>query len=613
MSGSETSRGAARSFLLSAALALAFVLLWPDGALAETFTVTNVKDSGRGSLRQAILNANARMGADTIRFRIDGRGVKTIRPKSPLPVITTDGLTIDGYTQRGAKRNTLASGTNAKLKIQLDGTNVQGGFAALVVGPGADGSRVSGLIINRFDNSGISIEAGGCSVAGNFIGTNASGDADLGNGDIGVNVGVNADSNTIGGEFLNARNLISGNEGHGVRIDGNSAENNAVWSNLIGTNAAGNAALGNAGTGVALLDGSSGNLIGGRFEGARNVISGNGDDGVLIEASDNVVQGNFIGTDATGNTDLGNTENGISVQGGGGHVIGGPSSGAGNVISGNSEDGITLSSSNNTVQGNFVGTDSRNFADLGNAGEGITMDAGASSNTIGGLPALARNVVSGNGSNGVVINGPSNVVQGNLIDDNAFAGVLVQADSNVVGGSLPSAGNTISGNGDDGVTVIGVRNSILFNSIVANTGLGIDLGGDGVTANDGDNPLTPVVVETDNDTGPNNLQNFPEVRSASASGTTLTIAGSLESAPRQTFTVQCYLADNPVDPSGHGEGQTLVEETTITTGANGEASFTCSSGSQGLISAGRRVTATATNVTTGDTSEFADNVTVRTG
>src|SRR6266436_9118043 len=104
-------------------------LLWPASLFSTTFTVTNTNDSGAGSLRQAILDANNNPGLDTIAFNIPGPGVRTISPTSALPTVT-DPVIIDGYTQPGASPNTLASGDNAVLKIVLDGTNA---------GPGANG------------------------------------------------------------------------------------------------------------------------------------------------------------------------------------------------------------------------------------------------------------------------------------------------------------------------------------------------------------------------------------------------------------------------------------------------------------------------------------------
>src|SRR5205085_760950 len=150
-----------------------------------------------------------------------------------------------------------------------------------------------------------------------------------------------------------------------------------------------------------------GNVIGGTAAGAGNVISGNDNDGVEIGGADtsgNVVLGNFIGTDYTGSAALGNAEDGVYLWGGTtGNVIGGTAAGARNVISGNEWNGVEISSahtSGNVVLGNFIGTDYTGSAALGN-GDGVALNDGSSSNTIGGTAAGAGNVISGNDSYGV--------------------------------------------------------------------------------------------------------------------------------------------------------------------------------------------------------------------
>ncbi len=183
-----------------------------------TFTVTTTSDSGAGSLRQSILDANATPGADTIEFDIPSSGVRTIFPRSPLPQIT-ETVTIDGYTQPGALTNTLATGTNAVLKIQLDGSSA-GAFAdGLSFGSGASNSVVKGLVINRFDVAGIQIGSGatGVKVEGNFIGTERLGHPGPGQRRSTACI-VNGDSNTVGGTSRFQRNLISGN-GDGVDLN----------------------------------------------------------------------------------------------------------------------------------------------------------------------------------------------------------------------------------------------------------------------------------------------------------------------------------------------------------------------------------------------------------
>jgi len=249
------------------------------------------------TLRAAIEQANATNGADEIHFGIlvfrDGgcngiSGVCTITPASGLPAIE-DPVTIDGYTQPGASENTLARGSNADLRIVLSGASAPvDTSAALEIF--TSGVTVRGLVINRWaSRSGVWIDgrdtdlgpvtADSNKVEGNFIGTNAGGTQGLGNGIDGVSL-FEARNNTVGGTTRSARNVISANHTSGVRISESSVDN-TVQGNLIGTTASGTSALGNDREGVNIVRASS-NTVGGTSLAARNVISGNGDAGVFI-------------------------------------------------------------------------------------------------------------------------------------------------------------------------------------------------------------------------------------------------------------------------------------------------------------------------------------------
>ncbi len=242
-------------------------------AYAATFTVTNTNDSGAGSLRQAILDANASGGTDTIAFNIPGAGPHTIQPTSVLPNIT-DPVIIDGYTQLGASPNTNPPGLgiNAVLKINLDGSDTGSGAKGLVIAAGD--STVRGLVINRFGGWGIELVTnGGSLIEGNYIGTDVNGTADQGNFLYGVAID-DAPGNTIGGMAAGAGNVISGNDADGVYIWWGSATGNQVQGNLIGTDVTGTLDLGNSLDGV-FINGASGNTIGGTAGGAGNMIAFN--------------------------------------------------------------------------------------------------------------------------------------------------------------------------------------------------------------------------------------------------------------------------------------------------------------------------------------------------
>jgi VCBS repeat-containing protein len=404
---------------------------------------------GDCSLRGAIAKANDHAnfsGPDEIRFDIPASiatgcdaatGVCTISPRGArLPTIT-EQVIIDGYSQPGASPNTAASGTNAVLKIVISGASAPEGSDGLLLGNGAIDSTIRGLVINGFktDNNG----NGGRGIAllnvsnnrnnsieGNFIGTNANGTSDVGNGACGICIHSDQSTgNTIGGIGRDKRNLISGNDGSGVEVGGFTGEN--------------------------------------------------------------TVRGNLIGTDRTGTADVGNGIDGLAVDG----------------------------SHDNVVLNNRIAFNRRN---------GVTLFSGTG----------------------------------------------------------PRTGNRI-----------------LNNSIHDNHGMGIDLGNDGVTPND------PFDQDPGSIPGPNGFQNFPVISPVTDSGGSTTIAGTLHSTANRTFLVQLFSSET-ADPSGHGEGQTLLGEASATTDPDGDASFAFTSDNVGT---GEVVSATATNPE-GDTSEFSAAVEV---
>jgi len=261
------------------AITLGALLFIHTAAADNTYTVSNTLDSGPGSFRQAILDANTHAGPDTIAFNIPGSGAHTIAPLTELPVITSP-VTIDGYTQPGSSANTLAGGDNAVVLIELNGASAGASANGLTLGAGSTGSIIKGLVINRFAGNGLLIQSNGNTVAGNFIGTNASGTAALGNSLDGIS--LQASSNTIGGTTIAARNIISGNGRHGISLAGG-AQNNLVQTNFIGTDVTGTKLLGNGGDGVFAISATN-NLIGGTILKAgdppANLIAGNAANGV---------------------------------------------------------------------------------------------------------------------------------------------------------------------------------------------------------------------------------------------------------------------------------------------------------------------------------------------
>lgn len=435
-------------------VALISVVLGALNSTAATLTVINANDSGAGSLRQAILDANTTNGLDTIVFQVPGAGVHTIVLSAALPPIT-DPVVMDGTSQPGYAGTPL---------IELNGTSAgsSAGLRLLTAG-----STISGLAINRFVAQGLLIQGAGSNVVqGNFIGTDPSGTIRRGNSIQGI--WLNGSSgNLIGGTNASEGNLIAGNGDIGIYL-GNSGSN-TIQGNFIGTTITGMAALSNANNGIYLIN-SPGNMVGGLAPTARNIISGNGGSGVYLSGSGttgNLVQGNYIGTGSNGRLALPNAVDGVTVNSAAGNTIGGVIDGAGNLISGNRAGGVALNgvgAANNLVQGNYIGTDVSGRLALGNMFSGITINGG-SSNLVGGTAAAARNVLSANKLSGVLIttNSVGNLVQGNFIGvdgtgtnalGNVFNGISIDSASfNTVGGTTSGARNIISGNTGYGIEI----------------------------------------------------------------------------------------------------------------------------------------------------------------
>lgn len=384
---------------------------------ASGITVTNTNDSGPGSLRQAILDANSHAGLDTIIFNIPGSGYQTIMILSSLPAIT-DPVLIDGYTQPGSKVNTNPpdSAINGLRKIILSGT-VSAGKNSVGLEIDAGGSTVRGLNIEMFSRCGILLKGGGTTLTGSFV-------------------------------LYNQKGIIIN---------------------------------------------SSNNVIGGKNEADRNLISGG------------------------------------------------------------FEEGIEISGDGNKILGNFIGTLTDGVHNLGNGGNGILIKDNSRDNIVGGLEKGEGNKIWLNELNGVEITGNA-------------------------------AGNSIRGN-----------------SIFKNAHLGINLSPNGedpykVTPNDAG----------DTDTGPNNLQNYPVISSVEADTNAVFFTALLNSTPNTTFQIDIF-SSSAADPSGYGEGETLIGSTEVTTDAAGNVDFLTSVGTK--VPAGYFITLTATDPK-GNTSEFSNAITV---
>jgi len=434
--------------------------------------VTTASEGGPGSLLQAITTANTQTGPTTIDFAI-GSGVQTIEIGSELPPITSP-IVLDGTTQPGY------SGTPLIVLTQIGDTfqtplDIQ-----------ADGCTIRGLVINDFP-SNILLGSSNNVVEGNFLGTDATGTSS-GNGyAINSDVTIYGNNNTIGGTTSAARNVIAG-EGVGITIESppenpsQTSGNNLIQGNYIGTDVTGTTAVGPEYYGIEATVNSYNTTIGGSAAGAGNVISGSvigagglAGYGVYLYGSGNVVQGNKIGTDAAGDAALPNQSGGIDMlyQN---NTIGGAAPGAGNLISGNSGPGINIvGGSNSLVQGNFIGTDATGTTALSNFGGGV-YDSG-DNNT------LTDNVIAGNGQFGVQVPGHTGtILQGNKIGTNASGTValpntgvgvsIFEGNGNTIGGITPGAGNIISGNEGTGIVLDSADDNLAQGNLIGTDATG---------------------------------------------------------------------------------------------------------------------------------------------
>lgn len=528
---------------------------------------------------------------------------------------------------------------------QLDGILIEGAPGALIGGTGTARN-----IVNNNTRIGIEVKATAknASIINNQISNNTR-------EGILIDGSAGATNHIIGGSAPNSGNLITGNGFSGIML-------------LLGannTNIQGNTIQGNTREGI-IIDGTSNVLIGGPVAGARNTINNGNRNGVIVtNGSANVtLQNNVIGTVGGGNTEDGvvidasstvllgtavaNGGNSIVANRNGVSVINGASNVTivNNTISGNSTDGIVISDTPNVIIGgsavlqrNTVSSNSRaglrlegpsttgtivkNNVFTKNAAHGVWIDLGASINVIGGKGATDGNVISLNAQNGVRIENGSNnnIVQGNAIgtdlpnktavQGNGSTGVYIDSSSfNLIGGTFRDAknkldeGNAIANNAGNGVAVIDTLftgasgNQITGNTIFANGQLGIDLGDDLglVTLND----------DQDFDTGPNGLQNFPEIISAETGSLAGQVTGKFNSTPNTQFRLEFFsdsIANPNGTPPGYGQGRTFLGSVNVTTDNAGNATYNFFALAPPPV--GGFATATATNLVTLDTSEMA--------
>jgi len=411
---------------------------------------------------------------------------------------TMGGVGITASTNNNFKGNKIGtdrSGTqklpnNYGIAIDNASGNIIGGTLVQDLNL-ISGNITSGIVINGSASTGNQIK-------GNYIGTNISGTDSLPNG-CGI-ILAGARNTIIGGTTAGSANIISGNYQAGIVMNGSGTNFNSVKGNFIGTNKDGNNFVSNH-TGVMLKSNSNQNIIGGATLAERNIISGNLEIGVYIEASDsNVVKGNFLGPDITGNSTfmLGDSAiqgNGIELNTVSKFNIVGGTGNERNIISGNRVYGLVYygNSSYNNTSGNYIGVNAAGNQRLANA-TGICVDGGSNHNKIN------NNVLSGNKSYGIffVTTGTYyNDFKGNIVGVNAtntdtipnYIGLIIAAGTryNVFGGTGAGEANIISGNYYDGIEISDFgtdHNQIIGNIIGASTAGGFgNFNGIGIATN----------------------------------------------------------------------------------------------------------------------------------
>lgn len=621
------------------------------------------------SLREAMLAANNLPGPDTIRFHIAGSGVHSIRPTTALPVmnepIIIDGSTQPGYTDTPlieldgrfisggyVDGISLAGGSSTVRGLSIKGFSNHGIYISgsnnvivgnhigadldnytsrnvrhgILIGYNADNNVIGGAapelrnVISGNGHWGIYALSSNNIIQGNYIGVDASGRVWNQNRFGGVL--VDGSNNLIGGLTPAERNIISGNGGDYIHsLEANvtlMGSSNIVQGNYIGLDVTGTQKIwgGSQLRANGVYTEGANHLIGGTEPGAGNVISGV-DTAIYMgtktgtgssQNGSNTVQGNLLGTDVTGLIPIINNK-GIVVASNN-NQIGGTNPAARNVIANNRNNGFEIRGAHNSVQGNFIGTDINGTVAMPN---NIGILVTGSFNQIGGTTPEARNIIASSVSSGIYLQGATgNIIEGNYIGTdvsgslpraNGSHGIRINPDppSSVhrIGGETSGAGNRITYNGT-GIYLEGYSSpltaAILSNEIYANTNLGIEIrdGNTGIPYND----------PGDADNGPNNLQNYPDLTGATLVDSTLTISGTLDSVPNTAFRIE-FFSNRECDPSGYGEGETLIGAATVNVGSSGPATFDIEFENPALV--GQYITATASDPDN-NTSKFSNCV-----
>ncbi|MBX7093099.1 MAG: gliding motility-associated C-terminal domain-containing protein [Flavobacteriales bacterium] len=480
---------------------------------------------------------------------------------------TSSGVMIFNSPNNMVRNNLIGTNANgtAAYGNQLSGVEIFGNTATgnMIGGQHKkdhfniiSGSTSNQVLINSAANNNY--------VLGNHIGTTYSGINSIAGGSNGIMVTAGAGFNFLGGGSSEDYNVICAQTNAGIFLDNSSG--NVIINNYIGYSPFPSPAQISNNSGIILEGtGSVNNTIGTAAK--RNYVCGNTGSGMKLNngANGNSFTNNFIGINHL-NAIMGNSGEGILIQNNSpGNSIG--TANGGNFIGGNGSTGISLfGSRSNNVINNTIGMDSTRTLARANNLDGISLNSVSNNNTING------NFMSFNLDQGIEINSDSCLVLNNIIGTdisgtlsmgNGGGGIVISGNANRIGDGAVGD-NTIAFNTGAGVVVSsGISNSIIKNKIYSNTQLGIDLNGNGVTAND----------PTDSDNGPNNLLNFPDALIAVQCGAGVNIAGSFYGNAGITYRIDFYQL-NASDPSGYGEGDLWLNSILVTPSVTGTNTFT---------------------------------------
>ncbi|MBI2967280.1 MAG: PKD domain-containing protein [Bacteroidetes bacterium] len=475
-----------------------------------TFWVTDTTDSGAGSLRQAITDANANCGHDTIKFNLGMASAYKIAVLTPLPPLTdTSGVTIDGWSNMNNSGipntvsifNTSAGNPlNPVYKIILTNS----GSVPVGLQLASDNNVIQGMVLQDFGDGTVSNNDIAIIVTGNnnkilgcFIGMAPDGITKGTRTWAGIE--ISGQNNIIGDGTAAGTNLISGmnNGGYGISITGSNAATNSVMGNIIGLQKNGvSMVFASQTSGIYISGGASGNKIG-DISGEGNVISGNAGYGIEISNSENnKIIGNIIGPQSNGTFVVASNTQliGVRVVDAGGNIIGGATSLERNIISANGTSGIAITGMNatlNEIIGNYIGTSASGSSIISSGSQdyGVQIASGASSNIIGGTGLGEGNLISGNTNYGIYFSSSGtggNTVLGNIIGPQAngtsyltgnlqsYGIYIFQSPANIIGGTTTAERNVISANEIGGLYLFGASTT---GNYVKGNYIGIDRNG----------------------------------------------------------------------------------------------------------------------------------------